>query len=213
MTHMISTLTRNDLSRRRFLLTASAAAILTTTGPAAARVEAARELIESLVGEIGAIVGSDRSMVQKTREIERVIASYADVAIIARSTLGPRARTASSRQFRSYRDAFQGYLARKYTPRFEEFFDVSVTVTEAEPWKSHFQVRAEVAMNGRPEHSVIFRVSNRSGQLLVFDIIIEGISILKTEALEIRGLLDRSRGDLNKLTARLQSLHRTAPSG
>ncbi len=205
MTHTISTHMRNELSRRRFLLTGCAAAMMAAR-PAAARPEEARALVERMVGEIRATIESNLSSDRKAGEIERIIATYADVTTIARSVLGPSARAATSEQLLAYGDAFQGYLARKYTPRFDEFFGGSIAVTDVEPWRSHFHVHAEVVLPGQATYGVVFRVSDRRGRLLVFDIVIAGVSVIKTETVEVRALLDRARGDLNRLTANLRSL-------
>ena len=205
MTHTISIHTRSNPSRRRILLTGCAAAIAAAF-PAAARTEAASALVERVVGEIDAVLESGRSRDQMAREIEQIIATYTDLATIARSALGPAARTASAEQLRAYENAFQGYLARKYTQRFDEFFGGSVILEGVEPWKSHLQAHARAEFPDRAAISVIFRISDRSGRPLIFDIIISGVSLLKTEALEIRGLLDRSRGDLDRLTLSLQSI-------
>ena len=202
---MILTPLKNELCRRWFLLVGCAVVLSGVSGSAAAQVEAARDLVERAVGEIVAIAESDSSAARKARDLEKVIATYTDISAISRSALGPAARSASSGQLRAYRVAFQGYLARKYSPRFDEFFGGSVTVTDANPWKSNFfQVHAAATLPDQDGINVIFVVSNRGDQLRIFDIVIEGVSILKTEALEIRGLLDRSSGDLDRLTANLQ---------
>ncbi len=174
--------------------------------PALARPEAAKALVERMVSEINAAVASDRSRDGKVGEVERILNTFTDLDVIARSTLGPPARAAKPRELRAYRDAFRGYLARKYTPRFEEFFGGVVTVTDSSPWKSYFQVRATARISRPEPYDVVFMVSTRSGRPLIFDIIVSGVSILKTEALEVRGLLDRARGDLGRLTVSLQTL-------
>ncbi len=202
---MMPTPTRNELSRRRLLLTGCAAVVL-CAGSAAAGVEAARALVENVVGEIGAVLEANRPRDWKIGQIERILTDNSNMDAISRRALGPAARSAGSAQLATYRSAFQGYLARKYALRFDEFFKASVTVTGAKPWKSHFQVLAEVEIPSRADLNVVFLVSNRSGQPLILDIIIAGVSLLKTEALEIRALLERSRGDLDRLTASLQSL-------
>ncbi len=212
MTHTFLTHMRNDPSRRRFLLTCGAAAALAAT-PAAAEPEAAKALIERVVGEINVALGSNRSRDTKVGEVERILDTYSDLATISRSVLGPPARSATSSQLLAFRIAFRGYLARKYTPRFEEFFGSSVSVVGARPWKSHFQVQTVARINDGEAFDVIFMVSTRSGNPLIFDILLSGISVLKAEALEVRGLLERARGDLDRLTENLQSLHRSSPRG
>ena len=206
MIYICSTHMKSDPSRRRFLLAGGAVAIAAAM-PAAAQSEAAEALVERVIGEISNTFSSNRSRDWRVGEIERIFNNYTDLDGIARSALGPPARSASPGHLRAYRDAFRGYLARKYARQFEEFFGGTVTVTNVDPWKSHFfQVHVTAKMNGSETFKVIFIVSTRRGKPLVFDIIVSGVSVLKTEALEIRGLLDRARGDLGRLTISLQSL-------
>jgi len=77
---------------------------------------------------------------------------------------------------------------------------------KAEKWKSHFQVHTVSKLSGTAPFSVIFRVSDRSGQPKVFDMLIEGISLLKTEAVEMAALLEKRRGDLKQLIRDLPKL-------
>ena len=53
---------------------------------------------------------------------------------------------------------------------------------------------------------VTFRVSDRSGKQLFFDIIIEGISLLSSERVEIGALLDARNGHIGRLTQDLSDL-------
>ena len=48
-----------------------------------------------------------------------------------------------------------------------------------------------------------FVVSDRSGKILFVDILIEGISLLKSERVEIGAMLDRQGGDVDRLVAAL----------
>jgi phospholipid transport system substrate-binding protein len=51
---------------------------------------------------------------------------------------------------------------------------------------------------------VTFLVSDRSGSVKFFDLLIEGISLLKTERTEIGAMLDARRGNIDQLTADLR---------
>jgi phospholipid transport system substrate-binding protein len=136
-------------------------------------------------------------------EFERIFERYADVPIIARSTLGADARRATQAQLDRFSEAFKSYLARKYGARFREFIGSTIMVKEARPIKNYYEVASVVNLRGQPPFSVLFRVSDRSGRDLFFDIVIEGISLGKTERTEIGAMLDKRRGDLDKLIADL----------
>ncbi len=163
-------------------------------------------MVDELVGELESIINSGRSAAQLQGRFERFFSKWADVPNLAVRILGPAARSASTSQMRSYTRALQGYMARKYGRRYLEFKGGKIIVQQAEPWKSLFQVRTIVKMRGKAPFSVVFRVSDRSGKGKIFDMIIEGISLLKSEAQEIRALLDLNGGNIDKMTAALKKL-------
>ncbi|MGL4235776.1 ABC transporter substrate-binding protein, partial [Tabrizicola sp.] len=111
------------LSRRAF--GAGLAAGLTVLSlPRAAMaftVEEARALIDKAVADVTRIINSGKSQNAMYPEFEKVFARYGDVPTIARSALGPAARSASNSQLRGFTKAYQGYIARKYGRRFREF--------------------------------------------------------------------------------------------
>lgn len=195
-----------DLSRRSALaaLSALGAAALLPGGAAALSDAQARDLVGRVVGEINAIINSGRSEAAMIREFERVFARYADVPVIARSVLGPAARSASAADLRAYTEAFQGYMARKYGKRFREFAGARIEVTGAQPVRTYYEVVSTARLRGQAPFEVRWRVSDRSGRDLFFDLIIEGVSMLVTERAEIGAMLDRRRGDLRALTEDLR---------
>ena len=108
----------SDLSRR-FVLLGSAALLTAPAGQAAALTEdEARRVINAAVSEINRAINSGQSSSRLYRTFEGIFTKYADVPTIARSALGPPARSASSTQMRNFTNAFAGYMARKYGKRF-----------------------------------------------------------------------------------------------
>lgn len=190
---------------RRFFLAASTAAI--TAGPAFAlsKSEATR-LVDGLVAKINAVINSGASESRMIREFESIFAKYADVNVIARSALGPQARSASSSELAKFTQTFRGYIARKYGKRFREFIGGAITVKNTVDRGKFFEVVSSVKLRGSSAFEVAFRVSDRSGRDLFFDIIIEGISLLSSERVEIGALLDRNGGSISKATQQLARL-------
>lgn len=164
----------------------------------------ARRLIDSAVSDINAIINSGRSERAMYGDFERVFRKYADVPTIARSALGPPARGASAAQMRAFTDAFAGYLSRKYGKRFRDFIGGRIEVTGARSVKNFQEVQAVARLQGQAPFAISFMVSDRSGRDLFFDLLIEGISLLKSERAEIGAMLDRRRGNIDALIADLQ---------
>ncbi|MEO0944774.1 MAG: ABC transporter substrate-binding protein [Pseudomonadota bacterium] len=195
-----------DLSRRAFLANGTAVTILAATSvPTFALSESeARRLIDQAVAEINSVINSGQSERAMIGRFEGIFNKYADVSTMARSALGPPARTASSGQIRSFTKAFSGYMARKYGKRFREFIGGSIEVTGARAVRSFQEVTAVAKLRGQSPFAVSFMVSDRSGRDKFFDLRIEGISLLKAERAEIGAMLDRRRGDIDALIGDLQ---------
>ena len=194
-----------SFSRRIFITTgiaALASAGLSTPVIALTTAQAER-LIQKLVADINKVINSGRSENEMTREFVNIFDRYADVERIARFTLGADARAASAGQIRAYRKAFTGYISRKYGRRFREFIGGEIKVKSAKSVKSFFEVRAEALLSGERPFDVTFRVNNNG---LFADMLIEGISLARTEKTELGALLDCRNGNLEQLTRDLSSL-------
>lgn len=176
-------------------------------GPAQALTTSeSKALIDKLVGEINAIINSGKSEESMYRDFEGIFRKYAYVEGIARTVLGAPARTASKAELRAFSDAFTGYMARKYGKRFREFIGGWVEVESAQKVKSYFEVHTMAKLAGQAPFAVTFRVSDRSGSELFFDMLIEGISLIKAERNEIGTMLDQAGGDIDKMVTRLKTV-------
>ena len=198
------TLNKQLIARRSFLLGLTSTMV---AGPAFALDKAtATQLVDRLVAEINRAINFGGSETKLITAFENIFAQYADVNIIARSALGPAARSASSSELSAFILAFRGYIARKYGKRFQEFIGSEIVVKGTKNRGKFFEVDASVRLKGITPFEVLFRVSDRSGENLFFDIIIEGISLLSSERVEIGALLDARNGNIARLTRDLVNL-------
>ena len=198
------TLNKQPIARRSFLLGLTSTMV---AGPAFALDKAtATQLVDRLVAEINRAINFGGSETKLITAFENIFAQYADVNIIARSALGPAARSASSSELSAFILAFRGYIARKYGKRFQEFIGSEIVVKGTKNRGKFFEVDASVRLKAITPFEVSFRVSDRSGENLFFDIIIEGISLLSSERVEIGALLDARNGNIARLTRDLVNL-------
>lgn len=201
---------KNDPSRRSFIgsvvagfAVTSVSTVLPTTALALSD-SAAKSLVEKIVVAINKVIGSGKSLSSMIADFEKIFIRYADVNIIARSTLGVDARSASASQLRSFTTAFRGYISRKYGRRFKEFEGGRIEVLSARKVKSFHEVKTMAYLQGQSPFDIKFLISDKSGKALFFDMVIEGISLRLTERTEIGAMMDRRRGDIAKVTADLK---------
>ncbi|MDE0211808.1 MAG: ABC transporter substrate-binding protein [Boseongicola sp.] len=202
---MKSSTKNSDPTRRTLLFAGACGAVALPVAPVhALSDDAARSLIDAVVNDIHRVINSGMPIETALKEFENIFVNYADVQAIARSALGPPARTASPRQLREFTDAFSGYISRKYGKRFREFKGGVIKVTESRKRSRVHEVRAIARLKDREPLAMSFVVSDRSGKTLFIDILIEGISLLKSERVEIGALLDKQGGDVDRLVAALK---------
>ena len=191
-------------TRRGFLGLMGAGLALIATPVRALNTDGARVLVEKSLAEVYNVINSGQPAPQMYQAFEAIFARYADVDIIARSALGPAARQVGGAEFAAYKQAFQGYIGRKYGKRFREFIGSKIEVTGAKPVKSFFAVTSVAYLKGRSPMEVEWHVSDKSGQSRYFNIIIEGVNMLASERAEVGAMLAKRGGDIAALTADLQ---------
>ncbi|KIC51783.1 ABC transporter substrate-binding protein [Tateyamaria sp. ANG-S1] len=195
------------MNRRFFLATGTSFAAFAPALPAFALNEAgAKQLINSLVGDINNVIGSGKGESAMFRDFERIFARYSDTSYISAYAMGVDGRRASNAQKRAFSNAFQGYIARKYGRRFREFIGGRLEVKGVRQVKNWFEVETTAFLRGESPFAVTFHVSNRSGRDLFFNMFIEGVNLLLTERTEIGALIDRNGGNIDAMIADLKNL-------
>ena len=196
-----------DLSRRGFgaLGAATLAVTLMPQLSLALNVDEARALIDKLIAEINRVINSGRSENEMFRDFEGIFSHYADENYIALSALGPKGKKASAEQKAAFTKAFKRYIAVKYGRRFREFIGGVIEVQDAHPLKTFYEVVSTAKLKGQNPFEVRWHVFDKSGQDRFFNIIIEGVNMLAAERTEIGSILDKNRGDINKLIAALKA--------
>ncbi|MEJ6391065.1 MlaC/ttg2D family ABC transporter substrate-binding protein [Gymnodinialimonas ulvae] len=194
--------------RRTFLSTALAGAALPLLPRRADALTTAQaqSLVEAAVADVNRVIASGQSQSAMLREFERIFRTYADVPTIARSVLGPPARSASNAQLRSFTDAFQDYFSAKYGRRFREFEGGTIQVQSARPVRSFFEVVSVVTLRGQSPFELNWLVSDGSGRPLFFNLIISGVNLMISERTEIGAMLEARGGSIEALTQHLRTL-------
>ncbi len=182
---------------------------IAAVAPGAARaltVNEARTLIGRVLDEIMTVIHSGKPEEAMLNDFAAILARHADMNVIARSALGPPARSASPAQIQAFTAAFQHYMSRKYGRRFRELIGGRVEVTGAREVQSFFEVISIAHLVGEPPFEVRWHVSDRGGRHLFFNMIIEGVNVLTAEREEIGAMLDQRRGDVDRLIADLRAV-------
>ena len=199
----------NDSQTRRGFIAGTCALALCVATPAQALSSSAAEgLVARAVADVQKAINSGKAERTVLAEFQRIFLRYADVQTVARAVLGQSWRNASSGGKKAYVKAFTGYLARKYGKQFRDFEGAVFTITGSrDAGRKGFLVKSVVkTTKQRAPFEVEWQVSDASGKALIFNMFIEGVSMLTTERGEIRSLLEKSGGDVGKVAQRLDGM-------
>lgn len=164
----------------------------------------ARKLIEKVVADIQKIIDSGKSESAMLKAFEGIFERYGDVPVIGQLVLGADGRSASAAQKRAFANAFKIYISHKYGRRFREMIGARIDIGKVRKVKRFFEVTTMTHLQGQAPFEVVYVVSEKTGRFI--DMKIEGISLIKSERAEIGAMLDRRRGNLDKLIADLRKM-------
>jgi phospholipid transport system substrate-binding protein len=142
----------------------------------------------------------------KLEKLEALFVDVVDVKWVGRFVLGPSWRQATPEQQQAYLDAYGAFLVKHYTSNFAEYGGETFVVTRARTERENeFFVRTEIQRTGgQPPVLVDYRLrADQDNGFKVFDIIVEGVSLISTQRSEFASVVNRQ--GLNKLVDLLKT--------
>ncbi len=163
--------------------------------------------IESLGHQaLDTISKKDATKEAKQQTLETLFKDNVDFAWVGRFVMGRFWRTATPEQQTRYLAAYQTFLIKHYTSRFTEYTSGSFKITgssEVEP--SEYTVNMQIIANNASEPPILidYKVRKDKANFKVFDIIVEGVSLITTQRSEFSSVLN-SKG-VDGLTSMLEA--------
>lgn len=168
---------------------------------------AAERLIKNISEKVNGVISSSSSQEEVIIELEEIFKKYADTDIMSLTSLGPARRRASEVQLDNFKSAFQRYFLNKYARRFRELQDGEISILSSRSVRSIVEVKTRIRLIDWAPFEVVWLVSDRSGEIKIFNIIIDGINLLSSERTEIGVMLENRNGDIDLLSRDLRKLY------
>lgn len=133
-----------------------------------------------------------------------------DVDALIRNVLGSRWNALSPTQQSDFRSAFQAYVVKAYADRFYNYAGQPMTVLSSDLGSNgQVLVRTRVQMpNGGSQVPVDWQVSQVAEGVRISDVVIDGVSLTRTQRDEFASVIQANGGDVAKLTAMLNERSR-----
>ena len=165
----------------------------------------AEKLIKNLTNDVLGAVNEQKSEDIMFSRFEEIFSKYADVPLIARKALGPTWRGASKAQRLAYVSAFRGYMARYYGKRFEEFLGSEIIVSNSRKTSGGFLVGSNIILKDGSSYQAQWHVIDARGKYLMYNLFLEGVSVLSDVRVQIGSMLDKRAGSIDRLIEHLNS--------
>lgn len=165
----------------------------------------AEKLIKNLTNDVLGAVNEQKSEDIMFSRFEEIFSKYADVPLIARKALGPTWRGASKAQRSAYVSAFRGYMARYYGKRFEEFLGSEIIVSNSRKTSGGFLVGSNINLKDGSSYQAQWHVIDARGKYLMYNLFLEGVSVLSDVRVQIGSMLDKRAGSIDRLIEHLNS--------
>lgn len=145
----------------------------------------------------------DKDAKQKT--LESIFRDNVDFPWVARFVSARFWRTATPEQQKRFVQAYQNFLIKHYTSRFTEYTSGSFKITSSsEIGENEYQVGMEILSgSGEPPILIDYKTRKEKAGYKVFDIIVEGVSLITTQRSEFTSVLN-SKG-MDGLTEMLEA--------
>lgn len=190
-------------------LTVWAISVFLFTGEVYAAEPSPQDMIQSITTDVLEALRSDAGDTRQDSAglvnlmIQRVV-PHLDTELMATQVLGHHWRGASETQRKQFTEEFKRLLTNTYAAVFKRYANQTVTVLAAQAGGSSNRavVPTTIKSAGEQDIRVDYRVRQSHGEWLVYDVVVDGISLLINYRSEYSNYLQRNT--LDKLITQLQ---------
>ena len=167
----------------------------------------AKLFISKLTSDASKILASNYSKEQKMLNLISLAEKNVDIDGIGMYTLGKYRKNLSESDLNEYKGLFKEYFLKSFSSRLSEYTDPKINVLSEEIINEKYTIVFSVleADEKRPEIKIDWRVYTINPQKpLVRDLIIEGLSLARTQREEFNSVIQNGDGDIQILFSNLR---------
>ena len=164
--------------------------------------------IQSTVNRASQILSEKVSKEKKMNRLKTVAKETVDIKGISFYSLGSARKDLSDSQKRIYFDLFENYFLKSFSSRLSEYTNPKIKVQGKKVLNKNYTIVTStlVSTSDRPEVKIDWRVYTKNpDNPLIRDLIIEGLSLARTQKEEFASILNSNSNDINALFKTLES--------
>ena len=158
--------------------------------------------VQSTVNRASKILSNNISKEKKMKELQIIAKETVDIRGIGFYTIGQTRKNLNDEEKKKYSELFEKYFLKSFSSRLAEYTNPEIDVKSKEVLNENYTIVYSVlkATNERPEVKIDWRIYTKDQKNpLIRDLIIEGLSLARTQKEEFASILNSNDGDINAL--------------
>ena len=164
--------------------------------------------VEELVDDaIKTLSNKSISKADKNKKIEEIALANVDIDALGMYTLGDVRKTLDENNLKKYKTLFEKYFLKSLTSRLTDYSSQKFEVLSADQKSDNYNIVSSriVESASQPEIKIDWRIYTKDpSKPLVRDLIVEGLSLAKTQKEEFASILNSNNNDINILFSKLE---------
>ena len=147
------------------------------------------------------------SKINKNKKIEDIALENVDINALGMYTLGNIRKTLDEDTLKKYKNLFEKYFLKNLTSRLSEYSENNLEIVSADQKSETYTIVNSKILktSSQPEVNISWRVYTKDPtKPIIRDLIVEGLSLAKTQKEEFASILNSNNNDINILFSKLQ---------
>jgi len=169
--------------------------------------ETPENFIKKITSEASKILVQNIDKKEKSKKLIILAKESVDIKGIGRYTLGKHKKTITPEQLSEYESLFYDYFLKSFSSRLSEYSDPKINVISQNIINDKYTIVSSILVGDekRPEIKIDWRVYTKNPEEpLIRDLIIEGLSLARTQREEFNSVIQSADGDINILFENLR---------
>ncbi|MDC0864260.1 ABC transporter substrate-binding protein [Candidatus Pelagibacter sp.] len=162
--------------------------------------------VQSTVNRAAKTLGGSLTKKERVEKLKEIAKDTVDITGIGFYSLGKHRKNLSKEQLENYKIVFEAYFLKSFSSRLAEYSNPEIEVNSKNIINANYTIVSStlVATDSRPEVKIEWRVYTKDpDNLLIRDLIIEGLSLARTQKEEFSSIINSNDGKIEALLKNL----------
>ena len=163
--------------------------------------------VQSAVNRASEALNNKFSKEEKIKKLKEIASETVDLDGIGRYTLGSYKNKITDSQMKEYKILFRQYFLKSFASRLAEYSNPEIKVISKKKLNEKYTMVSSILVSTeqRPEVKIDWRIITKNpDNPLIINLVIEGLSLARTQKEEFSSIIENNDGDIDALFATLK---------